>query len=443
MARRSSGAGLFSVDSIKRKMKPLKVILLIEWLELGGAERQAVMLAKGLRQFHGVDAQIWSIGTNSGHGKEKLVAKLCSEYEIPCFESPVFIPDEWWKWPIGLYSFGKILRKENPDVLLSYWNKPNITAAFIWRLAGAKSCIWGQRDEGRKRPPFLLEKIAIFNTSLFISNSEVGCQFLINSLKIKKNKIFKIHNGIDLLPPMLTLKEWRKQYSISLDAFVVAMVANMHSYKDHITLLHGWALFLKEVKNEGIDRDFVLVLAGKDYGYRKKIEDLICELGIDYSVKLLGGVADTSSLYNAIDCCVHSSLYEGLPNSILEAMYFGVPTYGTDIPGIREIFGSFFSTNLLTQNNPVSIKDKLMFYLKLDENSIKKIQINSKNYIHENFSTKKLASESYKVIINSVKNKNNAFILKYIHSIFLICLIFLINGFKYVLNRMNSFLYVK
>ena len=337
----------------------LRVIVLIEWLELGGAERQAVMLARELRR-HAVDAEVWALGRDYGQGQQRAVASLCEQYGVPLHESTVQIPDDWRRWPDGLDSFAELLRRARPDILLPYWNKPNMVAGIVWRWTGAQTCIWGQRDEGRVRPPRWLEAIAVANTPWFISNSQIGADYLTQELRVPKQRVHIVHNGVDPPPVQTDRHTWRARLEIPQDAFAACMVAHLHRYKDHFTLLEAWKIFLDclNASTDGAVRAN-LVLAGENMGTAPALQELAKRLEISQSVRFVGRIADVSGLVRAMDVCVHSSVKEGLPNAVLEAMHAGVPVVGTDIPGIREALGEQSAHFLVPAKDAVALAGRL------------------------------------------------------------------------------------
>ena len=68
-----------------------------------------------------------------------------------------------------------------------------------------------------------------------------------------------------------------------------------------------------------------------------RLRDLIETLGRQDRIRLLGYRSDTIALYQAMDLYVLSSLREGLPNVVLEAMSMGVPVISTRIAGIPRL----------------------------------------------------------------------------------------------------------
>ncbi len=77
------------------------------------------------------------------------------------------------------------------------------------------------------------------------------------------------------------------------------------------------------------DWELHIVGEGKE---RKKLEALIKALKLEKSIKLLGRSDAVEKHYLESKIFVFTSLYEGFPNALLEAMYFGLPCISTDCP---------------------------------------------------------------------------------------------------------------
>jgi glycosyltransferase involved in cell wall biosynthesis len=174
-------------------------------------------------------------------------------------------------------------------------------------------------------------------TPAFVSNSQIGAEYLRQTFAVPQEWISIVHNGVELAPPVDTRDAWRKRLGISQQCFVACMIANIHAYKDHITLLRAWKLVLEEMQSHG--REAVLLLAGRLYGEADQAKALAFDLNLGSGVRFLGSVRDVSGLLSAVDLGVFSSKTEGCPNGVLECMASGLAVVGTDISGIREAVG--------------------------------------------------------------------------------------------------------
>ena len=143
----------------------VRISFVVESPALVGAERQALLLAAELRAVARAVPEIVCL-RNSDDGSDRL-REECARLELPMRIADPGLPSSWRRWPAGLSEFARFLGAGRPDVVLPYWNQANVAAALTWRAAGARSCIWGQRDERRSRPPPVLERIAVRSTPFF------------------------------------------------------------------------------------------------------------------------------------------------------------------------------------------------------------------------------------------------------------------------------------
>ena len=295
-------------------MKGRRVVFVLGNLELGGAERQALILARYLVEHEQADVEVW------GFNRSGPVADICEQHGI---KSRVVASSEQLK-------FAQLLREARPDILLPYTLIPNVVCGLVWQQTGARLCIWNQRDEGIFDFDTKRQHRAAQQTPLFISNSQAGARYLIEKLNVDPAKVYVIPNGIEVAPPQSDRRAWRERLEIDEMSFVACMVANLHANKDHATLLKAWNTVVDHKHNA------VLVLAGRQYGAYESLVELTNELGIAGNVRFAGHVSDVAGLLSAVDLGVFSSRSEGCPNGVLECMAAGLAIVGTDIEGIRE-----------------------------------------------------------------------------------------------------------
>jgi glycosyltransferase involved in cell wall biosynthesis len=314
-------------------LKNTRIIFVIASFTLGGAERQALLLARHLAHEQGANVEFW------GTGKPGRVSELCDEYNIPWRSAPIPLP--WSSDPLTrikrLARFAITLRRARPDVILPYIFLPSVACGIVWRFTGARVCIWNQRCEGRDRLERTSEKLAIWFTRYFVANSRLGAEFMVTKLGIKHAPVNVIYNGVELKAPDWDRPRWRDYLGVTDDCFLACMVANLHPFKDHVTLLKAWRIVVDRLG--AVNRKAVLLLAGSFFETHLSLKALAYDLKLGKSVRFLGGVKDVSGLLGAIDLGVHSSVNEGVPNGVLECMAAGLAVTGTDYPGICEAVG--------------------------------------------------------------------------------------------------------
>ena len=312
-------------------LKGRRVIFVFGSLELGGAERQALILARHLVDHEQANVEFW------GFNQSGPVAEICEQHGIrsrvvsyPFEAGPVS------RWA-SILKLALMLRRACPDVLLPYTLVPNVACALVWKWTGARLCIWNQRDEGLVPVKSWWERAAVRRPSQFISNSPAGARYLTDKLDVTATKVCVVPNGIEELRPELDRRTWRKQLDIDETSFVACMVANLHFNKDHQTLLREWSTVMVSMQKQ--KRNAVLVLAGRHDNAYESLVAVTYEVGIARDVRFAGHVDDVAGLLSAADIGVFSSVSEGCPNGVLECMSAGLAVVGTNIEGIREVLG--------------------------------------------------------------------------------------------------------
>ena len=188
------------------------------------------------------------------------------------------------------------------------------------------------RHAGFRRRVVSFGKRCVYRACAFIVANSSGAAESVEALTgLPEGRIRVIHNPVD--PGRLSALA---EPSPSTDAFapgappVLAYVGRLSWEKDVATLLRGFAIALP-----GRRAQLLLIGDGRD---RAALQELALELGVADAVRFLGHVANPHA-YVARSCAfLLSSLYEGLPNALLEAVALGVPSISTDCPtGPREI----------------------------------------------------------------------------------------------------------
>lgn len=308
-----------------------RIVLVLKSFRFGGAERQAMLLARHLAETAG--ARVFVLGYSA---PEERVARMCQETGLPHGTYAARLHGKWYKLLPALAGLTRYLRKLEPDVLISFLNVPNITCGAIWRLTGAHTTIWCQRNEGMDLIGRPIERFAIRNTPCFVANSRVGADVLLEK-GARPERVQVIPNAVSLPAPRNSSESWRRRLDAGPAHRVAAMVAHFRPPKDHATLLRAWALVVEEIATP--DRPLLLALAGLPGPCFEESRDLARRLGVDGSIRFVGATRDIAGLLGAIDLGVHSSLSEGCPNAVQEFMDAGLPVAATDLPSIRMLLG--------------------------------------------------------------------------------------------------------
>ncbi|MBI4589247.1 MAG: glycosyltransferase [Candidatus Rokubacteria bacterium] len=164
-----------------------------------------------------------------------------------------------------------------------------------------------------------------------------------------------IPNGIDLeeLARLLaTSSIARESLGLAPDDLVLGCVSRFDPIKRIQTLLEAFrrlALRLPQL---------ALLLVGGG-GEERRIRRLVTEMGLGKRVIFTGFLETAARVYPALDLYVATSLKEGLPLSVVEAMGAGVPVVATDVPGHRDVVIPGETGLLVPPENPVALADAI------------------------------------------------------------------------------------
>jgi len=188
-------------------------------------------------------------------------------------------------------------------------------------------------------------KRALKNVDAFVALSEDIVREL-SGEGIEKQKILVIPNGVDtefFSPPDEEEKlKARSLYRVGKGEFVVGFSGRLSPQKDLKTLIESM---------QNTPYNTRLLIAGK--GPEKlNMEKAIRERALDKKVTLLGPVKDIKSFYSSLDIFVLPSLFEGLSNSLLEAMSMGLPVVATDTSGSNELVRDGMTGLLIPKSRP-------------------------------------------------------------------------------------------
>jgi glycosyltransferase involved in cell wall biosynthesis len=310
-------------------------------LDIGGAEVLADGLARSLaNRFRFVFACLDNLGS------------LCEQLRSDGFPVGLVnrkVPGIDWKCGFRLAAF---LREHNVDVIHAHQYTP-FFQSLVSRLSYRRPPIVFN-EHGRHFPDSRSAKRVAVNRLLLRSDDRI-CgvgesvrQALIQNEGLAPDRVEVIYNGVDLEPfsevrnDASLRSEVRTELGRNETDFVVLQVARLNPLKDHLTALKA----VERFSNAGIPdgkasdgtppRQVKLLLAGEGEE-RATIEHFIRDRALDQQVTLLGARRDIPRLLAAADAFLLSSVSEGVPLTLIEAMAAGVPVVSTDPGGIREV----------------------------------------------------------------------------------------------------------
>jgi glycosyltransferase involved in cell wall biosynthesis len=260
----------------------------------------------------------------------------------------------------------RLFRRERFDVVHTQSSKAGFIGRLAARIAGVKRVlhtphVWPFQWT---RPPmknlFLaLEKRAARWCDRIVCVGREQCEIGLAYGVAPEERMVVIRNGVDVTPAPTARERAavREELGVAQGEVVVGMVARLEPQKGVGRFIDAAAMLAREHANAR----FFLVGAGR-LGKRMAARAAAHGLGPD-RLTFLGHRDDAARLYAVFDVFVLSSLYEGLPYVILEAMAAGLPVVATDVTGTREVVENDVTGTLVPMGDAPAIARGITPYL--------------------------------------------------------------------------------
>ena len=314
----------------------MKLALFIPSLEVGGAERQMIMLAKSLMQ-NGHTVSLWCLRETGAFVAE------ARDYGIP-----VLSVDKGGRYDLigAALRLRKICLQDAPEIIISCLPSANLYGLFarivgptiegrkprlIWNLASAqlpvgeygwwaKISYWVQARSAR-----LADKVVV--------NSVAG-SVSARAENYPEDKLMVIHNGVDMERFAFDAaagRNWRADMGIPPEVRLVGMVGRLDPAKSYEVFLAACSYAVQ--RDDGVH--FVIIGGGdNDYATQIMAQILLHPL---FGRRLFHKPSETNmpAAYSALDLMTMTSKSEGLPNTVVEAMACEKPCVVTDVGDCR------------------------------------------------------------------------------------------------------------
>ena len=288
---------------------------------IGGAERQVMLLATGLRQRGWRVTVVALSGSGAAAARELDAAGV----KFVSLRMRKGLTD-----PRGWLRFNRWLRSARPDVVhahlphaawLARWSR--LAAPIPVLVDTLHSTFTGTagRRLGYRISDFLADQVTA------VSEAAAGAHLAAGM--VSREKLVVLPNAVDpqkWRPDAELRARVRRELGLK-DEFLWLAAGRLEPVKDYPTLLRAMALL------QGPAR---LAIAGSG-AEQARLTALAEHLGLSGRVRFFGFAPDLERWMQAADAFVLSSLWEGLPTALMEACACGLAAVATDVPGVREV----------------------------------------------------------------------------------------------------------
>ena len=369
-------------------LRKLKILLLIDSLGSGGAQRQLVNLACGLKgRDHDVELFIYYPKLDFFRSELDSVSIPVHQVSIQGgFSFRIFLK------LIHLYTSGRY------DSIISFLDVPNIYAELAKLLSFRNINLVVSERSSFKR-----EKNCLFNVfkrwfHLLANHVVANSHDHTNWLKKKywlKNKTHTIYNGYSVSNNIDT--NTCSSTSSDLDLLIVGRI---NPVKNGFRILqglirfyekHGYSPKVSWVGRQEQDKESLLE--------RKRIDELLSQFpNLTYSWKFLGERQDVPSLLQQTDALIHISLFEGLPNVVCEAFIAGRPVIASNVCDHPLLVEDKVRGILCDPLSVESICSAIQRFVNLTSEERHNMGNNARRYAEQHLSAERMVSEYEKLL---------------------------------------------
>lgn len=312
---------LFSNPTGRYDHAVIKLLLLIPTLDRSGAEKQLTLLATKLSREE-FDVHVVTLTRGGPYADELRAAGI-----------PVANIGKRFKCdPIAYWKLRRLLSDAKPDILHTWLFAANAYGRLAAGAHPACKILVSERcvDSWKAGWQLRLDRYLAPRTTRLIGNSQSVSDFY-REQGFPADRLAVIPNGLDVpASPAADKNAMRAELGIPPSAHVVGYAGRLARQKRVMDLI--WAFELIRV----MEGEVFFVIAG-DGPERAKLEHFAASLQIAPRVKFLGHRSDVPRVLAACDLFWLASDFEGMSNSIMEAMAAGLPVVASDIPPNREL----------------------------------------------------------------------------------------------------------
>jgi glycosyltransferase involved in cell wall biosynthesis len=384
--------------------KKIKILYLITISEFGGAQKYVLDMAKNLKDEHDVMVAYGEAGSNSLL-MDKLTEAGIRHQELKNLKRDIRIIKDIK----ALFEITKLINKFRPNIV--HLNSSKIS--ILGTLAGM-ICRLGWKNRRLKivytvhgwvfnEPMAYLKKIFYIYAEKLSSyaKDQVICidnfdlRLAKNTLKIKSSKLTVIYLGLDI--EKINLYEKPEAQEILLNKFpicspefkpkiFIGAIGHLYKTKGYEYMIAAMEIVCRKQKN------FALFIIGEG-DERLRLEKLIRKFRLENNVFLSGSLDQAANLLMAFNIYVCSSVKEGLPYTILEAMYAGLPIVTTDVGGIPDMIHHNKNGLLVESKNPDQLAERILKLLN-DDNLKLKLGANAHKIVLDKFKLERMIDDT-------------------------------------------------
>jgi lipopolysaccharide heptosyltransferase II len=368
------------------------VLQILPELNEGGVERGTIDVARALVE-RGHKAIIIS---NGGRLVKELQSENIKHYCLPVHEKSLFTIIR------SIFKVSRILEQEKIDIIHVRSRVPAWVGYFAYRLYLARcarkkiflTCVFLTTCHGYYRR-HVLSKIMGWGKFVIVISSVIG-KHMREHFSVPFYRLRLIPRGVDI--DVFKYQEPRLDLKTGCNVGIVGRITPL---KGHDVFLKAMARVVRTVPKVKI------IIAGdtsrNKQTYKRELELLVRQLGLERYVEFLGHVEDIPELMHRLDLLVlATTTAEAFGRVLIEAGACGVPVVATEVGGVIDIIENRVNGMLVPPQDPQEMSSAIIELLK-DRELARRVSLKARERIEEKFSLIRMVNETISVYEEAVK----------------------------------------
>jgi glycosyltransferase involved in cell wall biosynthesis len=279
------------------------------------------------------------------------VREILRELECPLYLFPMQRTYDWTGLNAAL-RISRLFRTIKPDIVHTLFESSNTWGGLVTKLSVGALLVSSRRDMGILRST--KHKIAYTLVDKLADGVHVVSEELrrrcIDIEHVRPEKVFTVHNGVDLSLIDSAVGGYQLKRSLGLNraSHVVATVANIRKVKGIDTLLETADI----VRRKFSSVMFAIVGSSNEPRHFRELQRFIKDRGLESNVRFLGPLEDVFPFLKLADVFCLLSRSEGFSNALLEAMACRLPCVVTRLGGNAEAIADGENGFLVPTDDP-------------------------------------------------------------------------------------------
>lgn len=390
----------------------MKIVRILGRMNIGGPAVHAVLLTEGLNhdQFRSILVS-GMIGKSEGN-----MLYFARQHGV----TPLIVPElgreiSWRDDLVALWKLYRLLARERPDIVHTHTAKAGAlgrVAAVLARVPIRIHTFHGHVLHGyfgplKTRLFIAIERFLAAFTTKIVAISQTQLVELSDRYRLAAREKFRvIPLGLDLAPLLRESEgDGRRKLGIAGREIVIGLVGRLVPVKNpHMAV----GVFERLVRNAPAEQPFRFIVAG-DGELRPALQEHVRRAGLEDRVLFTGWHQDLWELYSMLNLAILTSLNEGTPVVLIEAMASGLPFVATRVGGLsdltvgseqvmrgpdgRRLF-SLFANGALAESGDVEGFAAAVEYLVCDRERMQRMGSEGRRFVSERFSKERLVRDT-------------------------------------------------